>query len=136
MKFSTIPFYCTKLYVTLSFAIASSVTYCVILQNCCNSVHLPSHSHHTQQPTYSLYFLYSLSDLVVFSFCVSLFLRFTAYRGLGFYYIIYTVLQCDLPPLSPHCGKPQAEIRTRVGRSRGRDSDHYSRPPKLLKLVS
>ena len=23
----------------------------------------------------------------------------------GFYYIIYTVLQCDLPPLRPHCGE-------------------------------
>ena len=24
---------------------------------------------------------------------------------LGFYYIMYTVLQCELPPLRPHCGE-------------------------------
>ena len=23
---------------------------------------------------------------------------------IGFYYIIHTVIQCDLPPLRPHCG--------------------------------
>ena len=41
---------------------------------------------------------------------------------------MYTVLQCDL---APHCGEaPRAEIRTRDGRSRGSDSDHY-RPPHL-----
>ena len=28
-----------------------------------------------------------------------------AHRGLGFLYIIYAVLQCDLPPLRPHCGE-------------------------------
>ena len=32
------------------------------------------------------------------------FYSFTA-RGLRFFYIIYTVLQCDLPPLRPHCGE-------------------------------
>ena len=41
----------------------------------------------------------------------------TAHLGLGFYYIICTVLQCDLPPLRPHFGEaprpgPRFEPRT------------------------
>ena len=30
---------------------------------------------------------------------------FTAHVGQGFIYLIYTVLQCDLLPLRPHCGE-------------------------------
>ena len=48
---------------------------------------------------------------------------------IGFYYIIYTVLQCDLAPLRPHCGdSPRAEIRTRAGWPRGGGTTR-PRPP-------
>ena len=52
------------------------------------------------------------------------FFFFTAHRGLGFYYI----MQCDLPPLRPHCGEA-------LGRDlnpewfRGRDTDHSTTTP-------
>ena len=44
---------------------------------------------------------------------------FTAHRGLGILiHYLYSITQCDLPPLRPHCGEaPRAEIRTRDGRS-------------------
>ena len=46
----------------------------------------------------------------------------------GFYYIIYTELQCALRP--PHCG-----IRTRDGRSRGRDTlDHLTSSNRTIWL--
>ena len=44
-------------------------------------------------------------------------------------YFICTVLQCDLPPLRPHCGEARAENRTRDGRSRGKDSNHQTTTP-------
>ena len=49
------------------------------------------------------------------------------YFFMEFSYIIYTVLQCDLPPLIPNC---RAEIRTRAGQPRGRDIT--PRPPHLF----
>ena len=49
-----------------------------------------------------------------------MFLFFVFYSPLRFRVFIilfFTVLQCDLPPLRPHCG--EAEIRTWDGQSRG-----------------
>ena len=45
----------------------------------------------------------------------------------GFKYITYylfSIVQYDLPPLRPHCGEARAEIRTRDGWSKGRDTNH------------
>ena len=62
-------------------------------------------------------------------------LFFTAHRSLGFYYIIYTVLQSDLLPLRPHCGKARTENRTQDGRSSGRDTNHgTTTPPFFIKF--
>ena len=55
----------------------------------------------------------------------------TLWNHIRNYYIIHTVLQCDLPPLRPHYGEaPRAEIRTQAGRPMGRDT--APRPPHLL----
>ena len=61
---------------------------------------------------------------------------FSAHRE--FCYIICTVLQCGLRPLRPQCGKYPAENRTRDGRSKGRDTDHWTiaLPFKKLCLCS
>ena len=42
----------------------------------------------------------------------------------GFYYIICTVYSVNCCPSDLNVTRPEAEIRTRGGRSRGRDSDH------------
>ena len=55
--------------------------------------------------------------LYIFFFC-------TAYQGLGFYYIIFSVLQGDLPPLRPHWGEAQGRDSNPDGWSRGRDTNH------------
>ena len=53
--------------------------------------------------------------------------------GLGFEYFIYTVLQCDLPLLRPHCGEArQAEIWTWDGWSI-KAGTLTTWPPHLLK---
>ena len=63
-------------------------------------------------------------------------LWFTAYRGQIVYYIIYTVLHCDLPPHSPHCWEDPGWDSNPAGRTVWR----LCRPPHLLnsffKIVS
>ena len=53
------------------------------------------------------------------SFYNLFFFRFTAHRGLGFLFfniLFYTVLQCDLTPLRPHCGEaPRPGTRLEPG---------------------
>ena len=53
-----------------------------------------------------------------------------------FYYIIYTVLQCDLPPLRPHCGEAPGRD-SNLGRAAHEawTLDTTPRPPHLLFFV-
>ena len=47
---------------------------------------------------------------------------FITHRGPGFYYIIYTVFQCDCRPSDYTVGRRRAEIRTQDGRPKGRNT--------------
>ena len=49
---------------------------------------------------------------------------------LGFDFIIYTVLQCDLPPIRPHFGEAPGRDSNPGRAARGRDTT--PRPPHLL----
>ena len=58
---------------------------------------------------------------------------FTAHRGLGFfYYIIYTVLQCGLPPLRPHSREGGPGPRFEPGTGGSEAGTLISRSPHLL----
>ena len=70
-------------------------------------------------------------EITKISICTYIFF-FTAHRGLFIHY--YSVIW---RPSDHTVGRPQAEIRTLEGRSRGRDSNHWvttppARPPHLL----
>ena len=65
--------------------------------------------------------------------------RFTAQQGLGFKHFIFTVLQCALPPLRPHCGEAScrnSNLRRAIQRQRETLTTTplhlLTRPPRLL----
>ena len=65
----------------------------VFIKSCCENVkHVPKLCKSGRSSCYST---------LLKRFFILFFILFTAHRGLGFYYIIYTVLQWDLPPLRP-----------------------------------
>ena len=43
----------------------------------------------------------------------------------GFYYIIYTVLQCDLPPLKPQCGEAPGRDSNQDRAAQMQGQGHY-----------
>ena len=65
----------------------------VFIKSCCENVkHVPKLCKSGRSSCYST---------LLKRFFILFFILFTAHLGLGFYYIIYTVLQWDLPPLRP-----------------------------------
>ena len=50
---------------------------------------------------------------------------------IGVYYIIYTVLLCDLPPLRPHCGEAPGRD-SNPSRAAQRQGHYTPGPPRLL----
>ena len=83
------------------------------------------------QPQCPLKVMFSKHCLAVF--IILNFSFFTAHRGLGFYNIIGTVLQCDLKTTMR--GGPGRDLNPRRAVSGGRDTD-YTRPPHLLRSPS